>query len=91
MHAGTHDVAEQEFEEARQIAQGNAFFNLWCAYTSLGWVCVLRNKPDDALAHLQQSLEHGETLPGFLNADRKSHYFLVLAEVRILKNALADA
>jgi len=91
MHAGTHDVAEQKFVEARQFAQGKEFFNFWLALVSLGWVCVLRNKPDEALAHLQQSLEHGETLPGFLNADRKSHYLLILAEAKILKTALAEA
>lgn len=91
MHTGTHATAEQRFLEARQFAQGKDFFNLWTAYAGLGWVCVLCNKPDDALTHLQQALAHGETLAGFLNADRKSHYFLVLAEVRILRNELALA
>ncbi|MGH7596351.1 MAG: hypothetical protein ACREOI_08355 [bacterium] len=96
MHAGTHDVAEQKFVEARQFAQGGGnppkdFFNLWSAHVSLGWVCTLCNKPVDALAHLQKSLDHGETLPGFLNADRESHYSLTMAEAKILKNALAEA
>ncbi|MGH7456281.1 MAG: hypothetical protein ACRENG_33325, partial [bacterium] len=96
MQAGTHDVAEQKFVEARQFAQGEGnppkdFFNLWSAHVSLGWVCTLCNKPVDALAHLQKSLDHGETLPGFLNADRESHYLLTMAEAKILKNALAEA
>lgn len=98
MDGGEHEMAKQHFEEACQFAEsgGNGnppkdFFNLWSAYVSLGWVCILRNTPDDTLTYLQQALTHGEALTGFLNADRMSHHFLILAEARVLKNELALA
>ncbi|MCG3119994.1 MAG: hypothetical protein ALAOOOJD_02556 [bacterium] len=96
MRAGTHETAEQRFEEARQFAQGEdstpkEFYHVWNAYLSLGWVCTLRRKPDAALANVQQALIHGEALEDFLNADRWCHYYLVLAEARMAKNELAAA
>lgn len=96
MRAGTHETAEQRFEEARQLAHGGGnppkdFYNVWNAYLSLGWVCTRRNKPAAALANLQQALTLGESLAGFLNADRWCHYYLVLAEARMANNELAAA
>lgn len=91
MRNGTHAGAEQKYSEARQFAKGKDFFNFWMACASRGWVCIFRDKPDEALAHVQEAISHGETLTGFMNVDRRSYCFLLEAQAQILRNELALA
>lgn len=90
-HSGTHETAEQKFNDARQTAQGKAAFNLWTAYANLAWICAVRNKLVDALTYLQQALTYGATIDGFMNADRDSHCSLILAEIKTRQGDLAAA
>lgn len=93
MRNGAHADAEQRHIEARQLAQAKDFFNFWMACAGHGWVCISRNKPDEALAHVQEAIAHGNSLPGFLNADRSVYGLLLQAKARVLRNepALAQA
>lgn len=98
LYAGDPQKAQQEFETARQSAQGNGnppddFFNLWSAYMSLA-LSYLKRTPHDtksALKCLQQARDHCQTGHGFDSVDREIHEDLIEAEAKIKKGLPDEA
>jgi tetratricopeptide (TPR) repeat protein len=98
LRAANYEKAQQEFHAVLEWVPNDgssdfkdSFGNIWNAYLSLGIACLRTGSPERALSYFEAARAHGEKLEGFLNAERRGHYLLLVAEARIQKNELESA
>lgn len=97
-YRGDFQTAEKELLRAIACGKGDAKsgieddpFNVWYAYGELGDLFLEYNMPEKSLFYYEEARSYGENIPGLLNSERLSEYWLRKAQAFIQKQAMASA